>query len=693
VIVPSVTGVIRLNKVFDELSDVNEVELTRSTLGKPVLKILSGNNYYLYVLSREPIRAASLDVSASELKLRDIVIKRENSELVLSAGGRVFRGSGFIRTLGTMIYLVACKRSKCLTGILDVVDGVTRIYGIDSVRLDPREIRSLGINAGFGGFSVSNKSLTLSVSINGIELIPGFFRFIVSCPTGDYLIDRDGFLVRVRNGVLDVLGKVSEVVSAACVSDGIVLADREGLKVVKYGAYTTVLKEAVKEVSSFKDVVSIVNRAGLVKILNDRVSFALDSPLLRSCVSTTSGVACLTEDLVTFLDPLAPAEVEVKVRNEGSGEGLAELVVKPWFDGCRFSVSPRFTAVWEQSVVAGVLRALIYPKTLGWEGYLKVTVECPTYYRAVEEYVKFGKLELDNVVSKSLAIAKSGKLLSNVNHNCLGRINLKITSRVPIPVPIKAEVSGVSESSVVLSSNTIKPGLNDVSIKFSGKCSEKNEVLVKLVVNSELFDPEEIATVYLDPREFKDVERDYSERIEVFETKSKSVIKAPGHSLKLLCLNRNVFEGYDYLLVENCEEPALLELTKVIRVDDESFELNSSKVFRDSIRKCFYGAYSDRAASGGFYADCIKYEVATSKRLYVKIEHEGDYVLAIYLDGRKVFEQKLEPIYLVTGFSVSLGTSRVALDWRDVVWLALKAALSVGYHVGETAYGARDLRA
>ncbi|MEM1681254.1 MAG: hypothetical protein QXM78_00420 [Sulfolobales archaeon] len=689
--IPSVTSVIRLDKIFDELSSVNGVELTRSTLGKPVLKIQSGDNYYFYVLDREPHRVVSLGVSTSELKLRDIVVKSENSELVISAGGRVFRGSGFIRTLGTTVYLIACKRSKCLAGILDVVDGVTRLYEIDSVRLDLREIRNLGISTGFGGFSVGNKSLTLSVSVNGIELIPGFFKFVVSCPTGDYLVDRDGFLVRVRNGVLDVLGKVSNIVSAACVNDGIVLADLEGLKVVKYGAYTTVLKEAIKEVSSFSDVISVVNRAGLIKILNGRSSFVLDSPLLRSCVSTSIGVACLAEDLVAFLDPLVPTEVEVEVYDGGGREGLIELFVKPWLDGCRFSILPRIAALWEQKVVAGVLRALIYPRTLGWEGYVKVKVECPTYYRVVEEYVKFGKLELTDVVSKSLAIAKSGKLLSNVNHNCLGQVTLRIASRVPIPVPIKVEVVGVGDSNVILNNNTINPGLNEVSIKFSGKCLEKNEVLVKLIADSEFFDPEEIATIYLDPREFKHVEKDYEEKIEVFETRSKSVIKAPSHYLKLFCMNGNTFEGYDYLLVENCEEPALLELTRVMKVDDESFELSSSKVFRDSIRKCLHEAYLNRAVSGGFYADCIKYDVAMSEKLHVKIEHEGDYLLVIYLEGKKIFEQKLEPIYLVTGFSVSIGASKVGLDWRDVVWLTLKAGLSVGCHMREVVYGERNI--
>ncbi|MEM4866221.1 MAG: hypothetical protein QXZ60_00930 [Sulfolobales archaeon] len=690
-IVPSVISVIRLDKIFDELGGVDGVELTRSILGKPVIKILSGNNSYFYVLDREPLRVASLDVSTSELKLRGIVIKSENSELVIGAGGKAFRGSGFIRTLGTIVDLIVCKRSKCLVGILDVVDGITKLYEIDSVRLDPREIRSLCVSTGFGGFSVSNKSLTLSVSINGIELIPGFFKFVVSCPTGDYLVDRDGFLVRVRNGILDVIGKVSDTVSAACVSDGIVLADREGLKVVKYGAYTTVLKESVKEVSSFGDIISVVNRAGLIKILSSRSSFTLDSPLLRSCVSTSAGIACLTEDLIVFLDPFVPVDVDVKVYERSDGEGPIELVVKPWFDGCRFSISPRFVAILGQKVVAGVLRALICPRTLGWEGYIRVRVECPTYYRVVEEYIRFGKPELTDVVSKSLTIAKSGKLLSNVNHNCLGRVTLRVSSRVPVPIPIKVEVAGVGESNVVLSSSTINPGLNEISIKFTGKCLEKNEVLVKLIAGSEFFDPEEIAAIYLDPREFKHVEKDYKEKIEVLEAMSKSVIKAPSHFLRLYCMNGNTFEGNDYILVENCEEPALLELVKIVKVDDESFELNSSKVFRDAIQKCLREVYLDRAVSGGFYADCTKYDVAISEKLHVKIEHEGDYLFAIYIKGKKILERKLEPVHLVTGFSVSFGASRVGLNWRDLVLLALKTGLTVGYRVKEVVYGARDI--
>lgn len=689
-IVPSVVNAIRLNKVFDELGYIDSVELSRSTLGKPILKVLSGSNLYFYVLDKEPLRVMSLDASTSTLRLNDVIVKRENSELILSAGGRVFRGKGFIKVSGTQVYFTIYRKTKCLAGLFDIVDGMIRLYEADSVRLDPADSRSLSVSPGFGGFSVSNKSLTLLVSVKGVEIVPGFFKFIASCPTGDYIVDREGFLVRVRKGVLDVLGRVSEVASAACLSDGVAIADKDGLKIVRYGAYTTVLKEAVREMTSFGDVISLINRNGLIKILNNKNSFTLDSPLLKSCVSAASGVVCLTEDLAIFLDPAVPIEVEVKIRGENSGRGPVELVVKPWFEGCRFSITPKFIALWEQKIDSSTLYAKMYSKIIGWEGYVRIAVECPTYCRSIEEYVKFSKLELEEIVEKSLTIAKSGRLLGSADHNCVGRITLRVTNYLPLPVPIEVRVPGVSGANVALSNNTINPGFNEISARFSGRCSEKEGVLFELTINPEFFEPREITTIYIDPREYRDIEWNRG-GVEVFEAESKSVIKAPGCFLRLYCSNGSIFEGRDHLLIENCEEPAILDLTKVVDTGDGLFELKSSRLFRDSIRKCLSGVCRGKAVSGGFYAECEKYEASLDEKLYAKIEYEDGYKLAVYLGSNKVFEQKLEPTYLLTGLSVGLGSSKIGIDWRDLVWLVLKTALSVSRHVEGVLHGSRNL--
>lgn len=690
-IVPSVTGAVRLGKIFDEISYVEEVELTRSMLGKPTLKVLSGSILYFYGLDREPRQIAHLDVTTPTLRLNDVTLKSENSELSLSAGGRTFRGGGFVKIVGTQIYFAICRKSKCLAGIFDAVDGVAKLYEVGPVGRIPDDLRRPDVSTGLSGFSIYNGSSTLAISVNGIELIPGLFRFIASCPTGDYLADKEGFLVRVRRGILDVVGRMDDIVSAACLSDGIIVADREGLKTVRYGAYTTVFRESAKEISSFRDVVSIVNRSGLVRILCDKNSFTLDSPLLKSCVSTAVGVACLSDDSVTFLDPMTPVEVEVRVGDRCVTQEPVGLIVRPWFEGCRLSIAPRFIALWDQSVDGETFRAKMYPKILGWEGNVKAVVECPTYRKVAEEYVRFGKLELERVVEKSVVIARSGRLLDSPDHNCAGKTSLRLFSQFPLSVPIEARVVGVSKARTVLSSDTVAPGLNEISVRFTGICSEEREVLVKLVTTTESFEPEEVATVYIDPREFRAIEWSHHGDIEIFETKFKSVIKAPGSSLKLYCLNGNVFEGQEFLVVENCEEPALLDLTKIVNTEGYSFELKSSKVLRETVQMCHNDVYGDRVTSGGFYSECGKHGIYLDEGFSAKIEHENGYRLAVYLGGSKVFEQRFEPIYLVTGLSIKLGASRVGMSWREVARLALETAVVVGHHMEGVARGPLSL--
>lgn len=689
--VPSVTGVVRLDRVLDGLGRVDEVELARSMLGKPALRVLSGGILYFYALDGEPRLIAHLDAANPVLRLNDFTVRSENSELSLSTGGRTFRGDGLIRMVGTHTYITVCRRNRCLAGIFDIVDGVAKLYEVRLPGPISGELRRLDVSTGLSGFSIHDRSSTLAVSVNGVELIPGFFRFIASCPAGDYLVDREGFLVRVRNGILDVVGRMGEIFSAACLSDGIVVADTGGLKTVRYGAYTTVSREAAKEISSFRDVISVVSRTGVVRILCDKNSYTLDSPLLKSCVTTAAGVACLTDDSVIFLDPATPVEVELGVKDGSTTREPVELMVRPWFDGCRLSIAPKFIAVWDQGVDGGTLRAKIYPRILGWEGRVRVVVECPTYRRVAEEYVRFGKLELERVVEKSVVIAKSGRLLDSADHNCVGKTSLRLLSGFPLPIPVGARVVGVDEARVTLDSRAVAPGSNEISVEFTGICSEERGITVKLETASEFLEPEEVATVYIDPREFRAIGWGHHDKVEILEAGLRSVIKAPGSSLRLYCLNGSVLEGRDFLTVENCEEPALLELAKIVDVGGRLYELRSSRVLRESVRMCHSGACGDVAASGGFYSECGKFEVRLDERLSARIEHEDGYRLSVYLGGAKAFERKFEPIYLVTGLSVRLGASRVWIGWRDVVRLALWTAVMVGRHMGDATLGTRGL--
>ncbi|MCX8184595.1 MAG: hypothetical protein RMI56_06970 [Sulfolobales archaeon] len=678
--VPLVTRVVRLSEVLRELGAVEKVELAGSTSGKPVLKISSGNSIYIYTLTEEPRRVVSFSTSSKALKIGDISIERENREVMLSFGGRVFRGIGFIDIYGTSIYVAACSRSKCVTGVLDLVDGLTKLYSLDMPELRLLDLRSTSISIGYGGFSISSKSVTISASVSSVEVLPGFFRYIASCASGDYLIDRDSFLVRVRKNSLDILGRVNEVISAACVSDGIAIADREGLKIVRYGAYTNVMREAIREVSSHRDIISIVSKSGLVKVLSRKNAYTLDSPALKSCKLTTEGLACLTEDSVIFLDPETLIDVVAEVHID-SESGLVELVAQPWFEQCHYLITPKIVAVLREEVVSGVLHAKLYPKVLGWEGYVRAIVECPTYSRSIEEFAKFGRIELDELTEKLVTIARFGRVFGSKNSNCVGRLKLRLRSRFPVQIPFEVRFEGVEDIDVKISSTFVDPGLSDFTIRFTGRCSENRGVYTKLVAASGLVEPEEIASVYIDPREFRVIDRSYHNDVEIVDSEYSTTIKALGGNLKLYCLNGERFEGGDSLLVKNCEEPALLEVVKTDAVDSELFEFSLSRILRGTVQKCFSEAVNERAVSGGFYADCSRYETTSNKDLDMKIEYSNNYKVATYLGGSKLSEAELDPVYMLTGISVDLGVGRVRLHWRELVELSTKTALAIGKYL------------
>ncbi|MCS7098903.1 MAG: hypothetical protein RMH84_03805 [Sulfolobales archaeon] len=678
---PVAVKVIKLSSLLKDIGDVEKVELARSTSGKPALKVSASGYTYIYSLVDGTSRRISLGTADRPLELGDVAIRRGDGDVVLTVRGKVFRGWGFVDAYETSTYVAVCRRSRCVTGIIDLVDGETKLYSLDVPELRTLSKESV-VSVGYGGFSMSGRSVTVSTSVNGVEVLPGFFKYVASCSSGDYLVDREGFLVRVRKSSLGVVGKVGDVVSAACVGDGVAVASGEGLKIVRYGAYTTILGEVVREVSSHKDVVSIVNRSGLVRVLSRKNSYTLDSPALKTCKLTTAGLACLTEDSVIFLEPEVLADVVVEIRLD-SESGLAELIAKPWFESCRYLVHPRSVAVLKEEVGSGVLRAKLYSKVLGWEGYVRAVVECPTYSKSTEEHVRFGSVEVEELTEKFVAVARYGRLLESRDSNCVGRFTLRLRNPLPVQIPIEVRFDGVENVSSSLSSATVDPGYSSVSARFAGKCLEGKGLLVKLIAKPGFVESDELASVYIDSREFKLVDRNCCEDVEVANDGSRTVIRAVGRYLKLHCLDGKILEGKNVLLVENCEEPALLEVAEVVDVNGELFEFSTSRVLREATRKCLSGASTSRVHDGGFYSDCSKYEVPLGGGLYAKIEYSGSYKIATYVGGSKLSEVELSSAHLLAGISLSLGTGRVGLWWRDLVEIALRSALAVGSYMRE----------
>ena len=303
------------------------------------------------------------------------------------------------------------------------------------------------------------------------------------------------------------------------------------------------------------------SRSGLIRVFSGREYYTLDSPRLRHCEATAEGVVCLTDELVVFLDPLTPSTIRAEFRNSEVRDELAELVVSPWYEGCRLSITPRLIQVHERELRGEALHVRLYPRMLGWEGPVKAHVDCPTHYRVVEGYVRSGNVVVERVVAKSIFVATSGRLLGSPGHNCAGRVTLRFLNLFPLPVPVKVEVSGIEDASASADKDSIHPGPDEISVRFSGRCPGEGWALVRVLADPLLLESGELAAVYVDLGGGQRIEQDLTREVEVVNLWHKSIVRAPGSSLRLSCLNGEVFEGRDYLLVERCEAVSYTHLT------------------------------------------------------------------------------------------------------------------------------------
>jgi len=695
VIVPRVRKVLKSESIIGEPKPSSELRLIKSLRGVPVLKLEDRDSIRLYAFNENGILdVKTVNTPMKELSLGDISIEARNREVVIRSGKGEFRGVGFLKLFGTSAYYLTCRQNNCLAGISDLIDGVVRLYQLRVDGLRPSDMEAVDVSICHGCFSVGGKLFTLYVSAHTAEVLPGLFKLVASCPGGDYLVDKDGFLVRVRKGLLDVLGRFNDVVAATCLSYGLAVADREGLKIVEYGAYTTVFRDSICDLSSHQDVVVATNRSGLVKIMAGENFYALDSPLLNTCEATSEGTVCLAGSYIIFLDPHSPRKVEVVLHEVGSGrKGIFELVATPWYESCHYSISPKIVEVLESTYRDDTLHLTLYPRALGWEGRVKLLVECPTHCSSVEEYVRSGSVTLEEALERQVVVVESGKLVNSEDHNCAGKVSLRITSLYPLPLKLEAKIHGLEHPEITLSQDRILPGHNEISITFSGRYRGREKVAVELFSGLDPAELEQVATVYIEPEHVIEVKPKLNEEMRIMSSEASTTIVLPESYLKLYCSNGTVLEGLGSIHVENCEEPALLQAKKNIDVSGFIFDVNTLKIFRGVTEECVRSPASEKIAKGGFYVNCGKLRALASYLISSKIEYDDSYKLSIYVNSSKILEKKLESWHLIAGLiSDVAGTSNVLVSWRNVIEQSIRFASVVGGLLGEVVYGKRNIR-
>lgn len=694
-IVPRIKKVLKVESIVDKFKPDNEIHLIKSLRGVPVLKLEDSGSTYLYVFSGGGVLTAkAVSTTMKELSLGDIAIKVKGKEVIIRSGKGEFHGVGFLKLFETSVYYLSCRQNTCLAGISDLVDDIVKLYQLKIDGLRPSDIEAANVSSCHGCFSVGNKLFTLYVSTYTAGVMPGSFKLLASCSDGDYLIDKDGFLVRVRKGLFDVLGKFNDAVAAACLSYGLVVADGEGLKIVKYGAYTTISRDTIYDLSSHQDVITAVSRSGLVKILTNENFYTLDSPLLKTCKATSEGVVCLAENYVILLDPYSPKRVETELREISSNKeiGLFELIVTPWYESCRYSIMPRIIEILGRDYKDDVLYLTLYPRVPRWEGRIKLQVECPTHHSLVEEYIRSGGVTLEEILEKQVVIVEPGKLVGSENHNCAGNVLLGINSLYPLPLHLEVKIYGLENPVVTLSQDRILPGRSKVSIRFSGKYVDREKLIIELYAGLDPAELEQIATIYIEPEYVFRIKPCLNDDLRVTSSDTSTTIVLPESYLKLYCSNGAVIEGFSSIRVENCEEPALLQAVKNIEINGFVFESTMFKIFRDATEECIRSPVSEKIVKGGFYVNCGSLKTSANCPILAKVEYSNSYRLSLYVGSSKILEKELEDRHLITGLIADVSRASVLVSWRNIIELSTRLALIVGGILGEVIYGKRNIR-
>lgn len=649
--------------------------LTKSIRGVPVLVALSGGSLEFFELDFRMGRLISKTSTGPEgLSLGGVRVERVGREFAVSVGGRELRGEGFLKILETEVYLVVCGRSVCLVGIGDLADGILKVYDIPKRRLGVRE-GIPKVYVGRGLITVLGREATYAVSHQGVEVVPGHFRAVASCSSGVYLIDKENFLVRLIGGVLSVVGRVQPEVQASCTDGGVVVADATGVRLAMGGALTLVTRERARRVTSQGATIVVEHPERVSRIIRGGVTYVLTSPMLKSCVAVEEGVVCITDELALLLDPNATQEVYAKfLSTETSSDKYVELVIGPWYPGCRYSLSPRVVEVVREVVDGYGLRLAVCPDIPGWEGFVRVDVICPTHTYSTRELVRSGRVEVREVRYKALFRADAGRLAGTESSNCYGILELDLESNHPVPIPLRVLVQGVKEPQVELSRAEIKPGPSTLLVKFLGNCSREELVYVTLLGSrgEEIW---EVLTIGYSPQEHVVVDSGVGMEFAVIEEGSRSIIRALGGYVELMCFNGNRLSGRDEVVVSGCSEPAVAKVRREVKVLDRVFEVEKTRVLSPSWEKCLQSF--GKVSSGGFYADCSMFILDSNFKALAKVEYLDRYVVALYLGGTRTAELPLDIPQLVTGFAVSYGGALFKLDGGSLLQLTLRVAQDV----------------
>ncbi len=684
--VPAFVGVVELTGVA---RGGRRVQLTGSSRGKPAAVVLSGDLLEFFELDfRSGKLVSKATASFKGLSLGGVRIERKGDELAVSVGGRELRGEGFLESLETETYFTVCSKSTCLAGVGDLVDGVLKVYEIPRKKLGVKE-GAPKVHIGRGLLTVIGRETTVAVSYHGVEVVPGYFKAVASCSSGIYLLDREGFLVRLYGGILNVVGKVHPELQASCIDGGVVVADAAGVRLAVGGAFTLATRERARRISSRGDTVVVEHPEGLVRILKGGATYILASPTLRSCVAVEGGAVCATDEVALLLDPGTAQEVYANfLSTETSSSRYVELRLRPWYPGCRYVVTPRLVEVIHEVVDGGSLKLLMCPRIPGWEGFVKVDVICPTHTHSVRELVRSGKVEVREIRYKALYRAEVGRLVGTESSNCYGVLVLELESKHPIPIPLKVLVQGVEEPRIELSSVELEPGSNTVLVKFLGSCSGGSSAHVTLLGSrgEELW---EILTVGYSPPEHVVVDSEVAMEPVIVENGSKSLLRAPGSYIEVVCFDGKRFGGYDDVVASDCREPAVVKVRREVRAFDRVFEVERAKVFSPSREKCFQS--SGRVSAGGFYTDCSTFVVGVDPKALAKVEYSGRYVVALYLSGARVAEIPLDIPQLVAGLAISYGGVLLKLNEENLLPSALRVAHEVASSLAERVYSGSPL--
>jgi hypothetical protein len=443
------------------------------------------------------------------------------------------------------------EKDGCRIVVIDKYSGNLRVYSLG----DLGSVKDVRCGYGLAFIRFSGQSFV--ADFEGIRSVDGDFAPFLTCGNYQYLLDREhGILIRLGIDSLEPLAMGYNVRLLGCLDEGDLAAlINSRPAVMRDNVWSYLGQQSISKGAAGGKTV-LLNTGDLSIVFYDGAKVAE----LRTIKCTVLGdgfVACLTSEGIAIMDPSATYEVSIDVvREVVDSNGYAEVILRPWFEGMKYSISQSIQVIHEK-IKDSELILNLRPKVLGWEGYGIIAFSSPlhTLMQRIRVRSKHPKLSRAEVIK--CKYSTEGKL-DDGESNASITIALTIYNSLPENANLSIKSSKIKLTNV--GKYVLKPGVNELEVTITGYALEDN---VDIQLNY-LWDRGNIPLGELMINLKRYLIRNPLSGI-------KPTIRSLGECIaeirypesiygELLCRNGVKVSGKGSVMVRNCELPAVLTL-------------------------------------------------------------------------------------------------------------------------------------